>query len=117
LSDSALVSLVLSYAPSYHSTAARLTSLNDLPVPDTSSSAALISLEPRIQAALQRQEQQQAILADIRHTTVAVLETWYELGVLAMADCWTEWEGRIKDAERHVQQQEATLKRNLDEST
>ena len=115
MTNDALSSLVLSHAPAYQATAARLTSLQDLPVPDASSSAALIALDPRLKKALDRQENQQAAIAQLRQQSVSVIAKWYELGIVAMDDCWTEWEARLMHAEAAVRRSE-TEKRRQDEA-
>ncbi|CAD0106318.1 unnamed protein product [Aureobasidium uvarum] len=103
----ALAALVLSHAPSYQATAARLTSLQDLPVPDPSSSAALIHLLPRLQRAAHRQEDQQQSIAQLRHQSLALLARWYDSAIIGMDDCWTEWEARLLDQEKIVRRAEA----------
>lgn len=110
--DPALAALVLAHMPSYHHTAAQLTSLSDLPIPDTSPSAGLLSLEPRITRAMERQEQQAKVMADMRQASLALLGRWYELGIVAMGDCWNEWDARLMDAERIVAQAEARKRRD-----
>ena len=111
VADAALTALVLAHTPSYHTTAAQLTSLNDLPVPDSSSLATLLTLEPRLQKVAQRQEQQERTIAELREQSVAVVGRWYELGIVAMDDCWSEWEARLMDTERNVRRAEARKKR------
>lgn len=106
-----LAALVLAHTPSYHTTAAQLTSLNDLPVPDSSFPAALIAQEPRIQRARERQEIQAQKIAHLRQQSVAFIGRWYELGMVAMGDCWGEWEARLLDTERTVRRAEATKRR------
>lgn len=103
--------MVLAHTPSYHTTAAQLTSLNDLPVPDSSSSASLIALESRIQRAAARQEQQVRVINRLREQSVAVIGHWYESGIVAMGDCWNEWDARLMDTERTVRQAEARKRR------
>lgn len=114
MSESALASLVLSHTPSYHATTARLTSLNDLPVPNASSSVSLVSLEPRIRNAIQRQEQQQHELGKLRQRSVQVVARWYELGIVGMGDCWSEWESRLMKAETRVRRAEGKKNRDME---
>lgn len=97
--------------PSYHTTAAQLTSLNDLPIPDAASSAAFASLGPRIQRVRQRQEQQADMINFLREQSAAVVGRWYELGIVSMGDCWSEWDARLMQAERSVRQAEGRKKR------
>lgn len=114
MTQDALAALVLSHAPSYQATAARLTSLQDLPVPESSSSASLVALDPRLHRLLRRQEEQQDAIANLRHQSLALLARWYDTGIIAMDDCWTEWEARLMDQERHVRRAEAEQRRNQD---
>ncbi|KAI4728412.1 hypothetical protein E4T49_03794 [Aureobasidium sp. EXF-10728] len=107
MNQDALAALVLSHAPSYQATAARLTSLQDLPVPDPSSSAALIHLLPRLQRAAHRQEDQQQTIAQLRHQSLALLARWYDSAIIGMDDCWTEWEARLMHQEKIVGRAEA----------
>lgn len=107
MNQDALAALVLSHAPSYQATAARLTSLQDLPVPDPSSSAALIHLLPRLQRAAHRQEDQQQTIAQLRHQSLALLARWYDSAIIGMDDCWTEWEARLMHQEKTVRRAEA----------
>ena len=110
MSHDALTALVLSHAPSYQATAARLTSLQDLPVPDPSSSAALIQLLPRLQRLAHRQDTQQESIAQLRHQSLALLARWYDSAIIGMDDCWTEWESRLMDQEKLVRRAEADKK-------
>ncbi|KAI5244807.1 hypothetical protein E4T42_07009 [Aureobasidium subglaciale] len=110
MTQDALTALVLSHAPSYQATAARLTSLQDLPVPDPSASAALIHVYPRLQRAANRQEDQQNTIAQLRRQSLALLARWYDLGIITMDDCWTEWEARLMHQEKLVRRAEADKK-------
>ena len=115
VADAALAHIVLAHTPAYHTTAAQLTSLNDLPVPQSSSSAALLAQVPRIQRAQERQEEQARVIAQLRQQSVALVGRWYESGIVAMNDCWTEGEARLMVAERTVRRAEAA-KRRAEES-
>ncbi|KAI4743020.1 hypothetical protein E4T50_06585 [Aureobasidium sp. EXF-12298] len=112
MTQDALATLVLSHAPSYQATAARLTSLQDLPLPDPSSSAALIHLLPRLQRAAHRQENQQQSIVQLRHQSLALLARWYDSAIIGMDDCWTEWEARLMDQEKLVRRAEADKRQN-----
>ncbi|KAL1303912.1 hypothetical protein AAFC00_000366 [Neodothiora populina] len=105
--NDALAALVLAHTPSYHTTAAQLTSLNDLPLPDTSSSTNLLALQPRIQKAKRRQERQMEAISLLREQSVALLGRWYELGIVGIGDCWTECDARLTNAETVVRRAEA----------
>ncbi|KAF9893950.1 hypothetical protein FE257_008921 [Aspergillus nanangensis] len=71
-----LASIVLSYASAFPETASRLTSLNDLPIPDAQTSAALIELQPRMDQLAQMQDGQTKEIADLRIRTARVLQRW-----------------------------------------
>ncbi|THW19271.1 hypothetical protein D6D23_07330 [Aureobasidium pullulans] len=107
MTSDALAALVLSHAPSYQATAARLTSLQDTPVPNSSALAALVELHPRLERVATRQDDQQLSIAQLRHQSLALLGRWYHLGIIGMDDCWTEWEARLMDQEKLVRRAEA----------
>lgn len=106
LSTAALQSLVLAHAPSYHETASRLTSLKDIPIPPTSSSATLVALQPRLDRALQVQEEQRRQVAELRARSARLAERWVEVGVVGVGECWAEWEERLRVVEREVRRRE-----------
>ncbi|KAJ5906848.1 uncharacterized protein N7473_003764 [Penicillium subrubescens] len=106
LTPRTLSSIVLSYATAFPETASRLTSLNDLPIPDASSSAALIALQPQIDRLAQTQTEQAAAVSELRVRTARVLQRWYEVGVVGSGECWAEWEGRLEGVEREVRRRE-----------
>jgi hypothetical protein len=116
MTDQALTALVLSHTPAYQATAARLVSLQDLPAPDPSSSAALIHLHPRLQRVASRQEEQQDTIAQLRPQSLAILARWYDLGIIGMDDCWTEWEARLLLQEKHVRRAETEKRQEQDNS-
>ncbi|KAI2793773.1 hypothetical protein POX_a00358 [Penicillium oxalicum] len=106
LSPRALASIVLSYATAFPETASRLTSLNDLPIPDAATSASLIELQPRLDQIAQTQDEQAMQLSELRVRTARVLQRWYEVGVVGSGECWAEWEGRLESVEREVRRRE-----------
>jgi hypothetical protein len=114
LDVSSQLAIILASAPSYHSTASRLTSIHDVPLPRAESSAALVALQPRVGKMELLQESQARQMSDLRSRSAAVLERWYEIGVLGGGDCWDEWEGRIGRVERTLKRHEAALKREQD---
>ncbi|KAJ6164527.1 hypothetical protein N7470_003199 [Penicillium chermesinum] len=96
LSSRALASIVLSYATAFPETASRLTSLNDLPIPDPESSAALVELQPQLdRVALLQKEQAQAI-SELRVRTARVLQRWYEVGLVGSGECWRSGKEELK---------------------
>ncbi|KAJ5470360.1 hypothetical protein N7530_007717 [Penicillium desertorum] len=102
LTTQTLASIVLSYATAFPETASRLTSLNDLPVPDAQSSAALIDLQPQLERLAQTQSEQAAEISELRVRTARVLQRWYDVGLVGSGECWAEWEGRLEDVEREI---------------
>ena len=115
LSTRTLASIVLSYATAFPETASRLTSLNDLPIPDAESSAALIELQPQMDRLAQTQAEQAAVVSELRVRTARVLQRWYEIGLLGSGECWAEWEGRLEEAEREIRRKEAFKERRENE--
>lgn len=110
-SDAALgpgerLAIISACATSYPTTASRLTSIKDVPIPPVESSLALISLQPRINRLEQLQEEQERELSELRLRSARVLKRWYELGVLAGGECWVEWEGRVMGVEKRVRRVE-----------
>ena len=112
LSTMTLASLVLSHAPSLHSTASRLTSLNDLPLPEASQSADLVSLRPKLDKAGWKATKQEAEIAMLQARSAAVIGRWYELGTIGAGECWSDWEGRLINTERAVRQEQSRRKRD-----
>ncbi|KAJ5536653.1 hypothetical protein N7513_009839 [Penicillium frequentans] len=115
LSTRALTSIVLSYATAFPETASRLTSLNDLPIPDAQSSATLIDLQPRMDRVAQTQAEQAAEISELRVRTAKVLQRWYEVGLVGSGECWAEWEGRLEGVEREIRRREVVKERRENE--
>jgi len=103
--------LVLSHAQLYSRISGQLQSLQETTVPDPTSASKLRELQPRIDKAAARQEQQANELAELRSRSAAAVEKWYETGVLSMAERWAEWEERMRDVEIVVRRLEAVKKR------
>jgi hypothetical protein len=110
-----LASIVLSYASAFPETASRLTSLNDLPVPDAQASASLVQLQPRLDQLARTQEEQAREISEFRVRTARVLQRWYEVGLVGSGECWAEWEGRLEDVEREVKREEVVRERRARE--
>lgn len=100
---------MLSYATAFPETASRLTSLNDLPVPDAVSSASLIELQPQLDRLAQVQTAQAAEISELRVRTASVLQRWYEVGLVGSGEVWAEWEGRLEDVERETRRKEVIV--------
>ena len=113
LDTSSLLSIVLASASSYPSTASRLTSILDVPVPSADLSAQLIDLQPRIAEVEALQERQTAELAVLRGRTAAVLQRWYTVDVLRAGESLAELEGRVEGVEKEVRRAERA--RRVDE--
>ena len=75
-------------------------------MPSAESSASLIALQPRLDQLSLRQDAQAYEVADLRSRSAAVIERWYELGVVGKSECWTEWEGRLVDVEKKTRRKE-----------
>lgn len=115
LTPRTLASIVLSYATAFPETASRLTSLNDLPIPDASNSGALIELQPKIDQLAQTQTQQAVAISELRVRSARVLQRWYEVGLVGSGEAWAEWEGRLEDVEREVRRCEVVKERRENE--
>lgn len=103
--------LVLSHAQLYSRMSGQLQSLKDTIVPDPTSASKLHDLQPRIEKAAAKQEEQAKELAELRSRSAAAVERWYETGVLGMSERWAEWEERMRDVEIVVRRLEAVKKR------
>jgi len=115
LMDSAsILSIILASASSYPSTASRLTSILDVPIPSTALSAQLIDLRPRIAQVEALQARQSAEIGLLRKRSAEVLQCWYALDVLYAGERWAELESRIEDAEQKVRR--AEIARELDDN-
>ncbi|PYH41680.1 putative nuclear distribution protein RO10 [Aspergillus saccharolyticus JOP 1030-1] len=106
-----LASVVLSYASAFPETASRLTSLNDLPIPDAETSASLIQLQPRLDQLSKTQEDQARQISELRVRSAKALQRWYEVALVSGGECWAEWEGRLEDVEREVRREEVVRER------
>ncbi|KAF2085468.1 hypothetical protein K490DRAFT_14397, partial [Saccharata proteae CBS 121410] len=98
--------LVLAAAPSYQSTASQLTSLNDLPLPPTSSFTSLVALSPRIAEVQNKQAEQAMEISELRQRSARAMLRWNEVMVLGQGRCWAEWEDRVKKCERGIRREE-----------
>ncbi|KAJ5966374.1 Nuclear distribution protein RO10 [Penicillium waksmanii] len=115
LTPQTLTSIILSYASAFPETSSRLTSLNDLPIPDAQSSAALIELQPALDRAAGKQAEQAAAISELRVRTARVLQRWYEVGLVGSGEAWAEWEGRLEGVEREVRRREVFRERRENE--
>jgi hypothetical protein len=106
LTPQTLSSIVLSYATAFPETSSRLTSLNDLPVPDAQSSASLIELQPQIDRLAEMQTMQAKEISELRVRSASALQRWYEVGLVGSGEVWAEWEGRIEGVEKGTRRME-----------
>jgi uncharacterized coiled-coil protein SlyX len=113
LDTQSLLSIVLASQSSYPSTASRLTSILDVPIPPAELSAQLIELVPRIAKLEALQASQNADIADLRQRSAAVLQQWYTVDILRAGDQWAELEERVETVEQKVRR--ATLAKRLDD--
>jgi len=114
LSAPEILAIVSSSATCYPTTASRLTSVKDLPIPSAESSTALIAIKPRLARLELLQESREREVAELRLRSAAAIKRWYELEVLGGSECWTEWEGRMTKAEKMVRRRENLRARELE---
>lgn len=110
-SDLERLAIIQSCAPLFPTSASRLTSIQDLPVPSAESSANLIALHPRLARVELLQKSQSQEVAGLRLRTASILQRWYEIGVLAQGECWTEWQERMMEVEKALRREEASRAR------
>ncbi|KAH6675125.1 hypothetical protein B0J14DRAFT_29477 [Halenospora varia] len=113
LDTESILAIVLASASSYPSTASRLTSINDTPIPPTQLSAQLIELQPRIAKIGALQVAQNAEVAVLRERSAALIQRWYTIDILGAGDSWAELEGRVGQVEQRVRR--AALAKRLDD--
>jgi hypothetical protein len=113
LDISSILAIVLASASSYPSTASRLTSILDVPIPPTELSTQLIALQPRIAKAEALQAAQKTDIATLRERSASVIQRWYTVDVLRAGETWAELEGRLEHAEQNVRR--AALAKRLDD--
>ena len=113
LDTSSILAIVLASASSYPSTASRLTSILDVPIPPAELSAQLISLQPRIANVETLQASQNADVAALRERSAAVIQRWYTVDVLRDGETWAELEGRVEHVEQNVRR--VALAKRLDD--
>ncbi|CAG8975343.1 hypothetical protein HYALB_00005673 [Hymenoscyphus albidus] len=114
LDTSSLLSIILASASSYPSTASRLTSVVDTPIPPTRLSAQLIDLQPRIAKIGTLQASQSAELAELRERSATAIQQWYAINILQSGDLWAEIEGRVGQVEQKVRR--AALAKRADDA-
>jgi hypothetical protein len=113
LDISSILAIVLASASSYPSTASRLTSILDVPIPPAELSTQLIALQPRIAKVEALQAAQKTDIAVLRERSASVIQRWYTVDVLRVGETWAELEGRVEHAEQNVRR--AALAKRLDD--
>lgn len=111
LPPASLAALVLSHTQLYQRLSTQLRSLQNSSIPDPAPASKLQSLQPQIEKAATRQDEQARELAELRLRSAAAIEQWYTAGVMGMGERWAEWEERVRDVEILVRRMEATKKR------
>lgn len=110
-----MASIVLSYASAFPETASRLSSLKDLPVPDTEASASLIELQPRLDRLARVQDEQAREVSELRVRSARAIQRWCEISSLGAGECWADWEARLEAVEREVSREEHLRQRRQSE--
>ncbi|KAL7972548.1 hypothetical protein HDV63DRAFT_291583 [Trichoderma sp. SZMC 28014] len=78
LDSETIQSIVLSSASSFPATLSALTAAKDIPIPDSSASASLISLTQRMKAIGATQLAQAAEISELRSKSEMLVRSWYE---------------------------------------
>jgi hypothetical protein len=113
LDTASILSIVTASASSYPSTASRLTSIRDVPIPPAELSAQLIDLQPRIAKVEALQAAQNSDIAELRARSAAVIQRWYTLDILQAGESWAELESRVEQVEQKVRR--TALTKRLDD--
>lgn len=101
---------MLASASAYPSTASRLTSIRDTPIPPAELSAELINLQPRIAKVEIVQASQDAEIRELRERSAVVIESWYRRDVIGAGEGWADLEGRVEAVEQRVRRVERVRK-------
>ncbi|KAL2754094.1 hypothetical protein ACRALDRAFT_1075976 [Sodiomyces alcalophilus JCM 7366] len=110
----AIRATVIASAATFPAIASSLTSVSDCPIPDATQSAALASLLPRMRGVEATQRAQAAEMAELRARSEAVIQGWYEDGVLAASRFVADAESRAEKVERRVRRAEREKEREAD---
>ncbi|KAL7934155.1 hypothetical protein V8C35DRAFT_301829 [Trichoderma chlorosporum] len=109
LDSEAIQSIVLSAASSFPATLSALTAVKDIPLPESSASASLISLTQRMKAIEATQLAQAAEVSALRSKSEALVRSWYENGAVVNSQVLAHTEGKIQRVEREVRRRERII--------
>lgn len=109
LDSETIQSIVLSSASSFPATLSALTAAKDIPIPDSSASASLISLTQRMKAIQATQLAQAAEISKLRSKSEIIVRSWYENRALVNSQVIADSEGRIRRVEVEVRRREVPL--------
>ncbi|KAF3065997.1 hypothetical protein CFAM422_009387 [Trichoderma lentiforme] len=109
LDSEAVQSIVLSAASSFPATLSALTAVKDIPIPESSTSASLISLTQRMKAIEATQVAQAAEISALRSRSEALVRSWYENGAVVNSQVLAHTEGKIQRVEREVKRRERII--------
>ncbi|KAJ4857003.1 dynactin subunit p22 domain-containing protein [Trichoderma breve] len=115
LDSEAVQSIVLSAASSFPATLSALTAVKDIPIPESSASASLISLTQRMKAIEATQIAQAAEISALRSRSEALVRSWYENGAVVNSQVLAHTEGKIQRVEREVRRRERIIEEEKQE--
>ncbi|KAH6605234.1 hypothetical protein Trco_006941 [Trichoderma cornu-damae] len=115
LDSESIQSIVLSSASSFPATLSALTAVKDIPIPDSSASATLISLAQRIKAIEATQLAQASEISALRSKSEALVRSWYENGAVVHSQVLADSESKIQRVEREVRRRERQLEEERQE--
>ncbi|KAK4074456.1 uncharacterized protein Triagg1_5052 [Trichoderma aggressivum f. europaeum] len=115
LDSEAVQSIVLSAASSFPATLSALTAVKDIPIPESSASAGLISLTQRMKAIEATQLAQAAEISALRSRSEALVRSWYENGAVVNSQVLAHTEGKIQRVEREVRRRERSFEEEKQE--
>ncbi|KAM0476806.1 hypothetical protein ACHAPX_006232 [Trichoderma viride] len=109
LDSETIQSIVLSSASSFPATLSALTAAKDIPIPDSSASASLISLTQRMKAIEATQLAQAAEISKLRSKSEMIVRSWYENRALVDSQMIADSDGRIRRVEWETRKRELAL--------
>lgn len=109
LDSETIQSIVLSSASSFPATLSALTAAKDIPIPESSASASLISLTQRMKAIEATQFAQAAEISKLRSKSEMLVRSWYENRALVDSQMIADSDGRIRKVEWETRKREIAL--------